>query len=264
LGCALHKTPGFISGRVVALRNTLVILFFSVCLFLGSGKTFAQVGNNVTIDFRPTTLGIIYGLAEVEDLQEGESANIFGFGIGLQFERQLSDYFSMAGRFAYFGFGLRISAIEDNDKIEGGASFSSLSLEYHTRYYPFKGTFFMDCMLGYAFMSGIFSAGIVYTDHEEKEKSDSILFSVTRAYVKYGVKLGWRIRFGSNSGFTLEPAFGWNIGIGLGDSLGTKLSMQYNEISSIDGEGMDTMFYFFEKFVLIGGPRMTLAFGYSF
>ncbi|MDR0583025.1 MAG: hypothetical protein LBG57_01565 [Treponema sp.] len=217
---------------------------------------FAQASpkNTITVDVGPTIIGLAAGgaLSAVDGL--GGSS---GFGIAAQYERQLLEKLSVAGRFAYLG----IAATYDPVSID----MKSYSIEGHARFYPFSGAFFLDGMLGFAnfALSGSGS-----------ESGVSAGVSTNMNYFKLGGKLGWRIDFGRPGGFIFEPAFGYSVGLGdksnVRVSAGGDIPEEYqdmvDEMASeyIGGSGLDAMVDMLADLIFVGGPRMTLAFGWAF
>jgi len=186
-----------------------------------------------------------------------------GFGIAGQYERQLSRPLSVAGRFSYLRADLGMKDTDEEGSMEVNMSLVSFSVEGHVRFYPFGDTFFLDGMVGYANFQTDFSGKL----YEHGTLTDSLKFPADRSYVKLGAKLGWRISFGRNGGFTFEPAVGYSYGIGLGTSIGKQVGDKFKD--KFDEDDFDTssiadMASILENFVFIGGPRVTLAFGYRF
>jgi hypothetical protein len=213
--------------------------------------------NTVTVDIGPTIIGgVMKGAGSVIG-DSGLSSS--GFGIGAQYERQIFDKLSVAGRFAYLGAGVGMADEQGSVKTSLSLKLSSFSLEGHVRYYPWAGTFYLDGMLGYANMSMKFSGQVIdATTHNAINAS----LSVSRSYFKLGAKIGWRIDFGEPGGFTFEPSFGYYAGIGLGDTMGKRFS---NGITGNPDMGdLDTIFKYIEQLIFVGGPRLSLAFGWRF
>jgi hypothetical protein len=234
------------------------VLMVILAIFIAGGA-FAQEAeesmpmNTITVDIGPTIIGIGMGVAGRMLSGDEEGLSSSGFGIGLQYERQIFDQFSVAGRFAYLGGGIGYS--EDGSSL--GMKLSSFSLEAHARFYPGKArTFFLDGMLGYANMAVAFD-GTFVNDDGKKENVD---FKVSRGFFKLGGKLGWRVDFGKPGGFIFEPSLGYYAGIGLGDTLGEKLSKELDE----DVTELDEIFSLIQNFIFVGGPRISLAFGWRF
>ena len=220
----------------------------------------AMAKNTITVDVGPTIVGAVIGsVGKIIGDDSGISSS--GFGIGAQYERQIFRHMSVAGRFAYLGGGLGYTETENNLDASLEMKFSSFSIEGHARYYPFGETFFLDGMLGYGNLSMNFS-GSVYAEEGGQKTRESVSFTALRSYVKLGAKLGWRISFGKKGGFTFEPALGYYGGIGLGDSFGKQLSSELDE-GDIDND-LDAMFQILENFIFIGGPRVSLSFGWRF
>ena len=79
---------------------------------------------------------------------------------------------------------------------------------------------------------------------------------------KFGAKLGWRFVIGpGGKGFIFEPSFGYNLAAGFGDTFEKQLA---GDLSADDIGDLGEMFNYLEKYVFIGGPRMSLAFGFRF
>jgi hypothetical protein len=189
-----------------------------------------------------------------------EGINSSGFGIAAQYERQIGENFSVGGRFAYLGGGLGLADEAEGLKAVLEMKITSFSLEGHTRYYPFGETFFLDGMLGYANMAATFSGGVIGTDNLGLKVKESVSFTGSRSYFKFGAKIGWRVSFNSEGGFTFEPSFGYYGGAGLGDTIGKKLSADIGK----DISALDEMFDILENAIFIGGLRLSLGFGWRF
>jgi len=249
------------------VKKILLVLTLSV---LTAGMVFSQTDfremakNTITVDIGPTIAGAAIAIA-------GDMLD--GFGIGVQYERQLFQKFSVAGRFAYMGGGE--GALENyteqgvTETTSLGIHLLSFSIEGNARYYPWGKTFFLNGMLGYAYMAVKFSGNMVETvevNGQTKEEAVSINMEASQSFVKLGAKIGWRISFGNNGGFTFEPALGYAFGIGIGDGVADQISKQMKEKSYADIQ--DNMFNqlldIFQNYILIGGPRLTLAFGWRF
>jgi len=213
--------------------------------------------NSITVDFGPTLYGLF--VAGMGNIIGEESLSTAGFGIAAQYERQILEKLSVAGRFAYLGLGMGLAEESDGLKAVLEMKFSSFSLEGHIRFYPVRETFFLDGMLGYANMSTTFSGEDIVTEYG-KEKKESVSFSASINYFTLGAKLGWRIDFGKQGGFVFEPSFGYYGGIGIGDTIGKKLANDVGE----DMSEFDEVFTILENIILIGGPRLSLAFGWRF
>ncbi|MCL1927601.1 MAG: hypothetical protein FWG07_02265 [Treponema sp.] len=245
-----------------------------VLVALVTGGVFAQTDfgsmskNTITVDLGPTLVGVAIGQIGKYIDEDGPSSS--GFGIGAQYERQILPKLSIAGRFAYLRGDLGI--VEDgydtdlliNAKASLGINITSFSIEGHVRFYPGGETFFIDGMLGYANLSTSFSGEAVVDGYGQKEIR-SVSVTASRNYFKFGAKLGWRISFGKNGGFTIEPAIGYYGGIGMGDTIPKQLAKGIGD--NIDEDaivGFNDAFKMVENYIFIGGPRVTLSFGYRF
>jgi hypothetical protein len=244
-------------------KKVLLALIIAV---LAAGGAFAQTSfasmakNTITVDVGPTIAGFAAGplgskLAgivtdNISDISTG------GFGIAAQYERQLIRPLSVAGRFVYGGYDVKFAYKDDDMTAKPDLNITSLAAEGHVRFYPFGETFFADGMVGYARLS---------TDLSGTVGTTTITTSASSNYLKYGAKLGWRISFGSNGGFTFEPAFGWYFGTALGDTLGKKVSDSLSsKLSGHEAAGIEDALSAVEKYAFVGGPRLSLAFGYRF
>ena len=233
-------------------------------LVLAGGIIFAQTDfqsmakNTFTVDIGPTIVGLAVGPAiKAVDADLGNNAT--GFGIGAQYERQITRSFSAAARFAYLTAGLGLDVKESGANANLQIDLTSFSVEGHARFYPFGDTFFLDGMLGYAKLTPSLKGTVALSGFGQNFVfHDS--YSPSRNYFKLGAKLGWRFCFGSNGGFTFEPSFGYSHGIGLGDSIEKQVANKVNGEAS----DFDEAFKYIENLVFIGGPRLSLAFGWRF
>ncbi|MDR1574369.1 MAG: hypothetical protein LBS37_00035 [Treponema sp.] len=236
------------------MKKSISVLVLGVVL---AASLFAQVEDKhtITVDVGPTIIGVAVG-ATLGAVGEGLSGS--GFGIAGQYEFQPWQKFSVAARFAYLG----ITASYDPVTMD----MRSYSIEGHGRFYPFGGAFFLDGMLGFANFNLSGSGGA---------EGVSANISTNMNYFKLGAKLGWRIDFGRPGGFVFEPAFGYSAGIGDKSNIrvsagGEGIPAEYQDMvdeyanSAIGGAGLDDMIDTVANFIFVGGPRMTLAFGWRF
>jgi hypothetical protein len=216
--------------------------------------------NTITYDLGPTIIGIaITNVGKM--MTDGEDVSISGFGFGLQYERQIIDIFSVAGRFSYLSGGVGYTTGEDSDKATAELTLSSWAVEAHPRLYPFAGSFFLDGMLGFSNMSTDITGYVETTENGIKKKEEAG-YKVSRGFLKYGAKLGWRINFGESSGFVLEHSYGWAGCSGSGDTFGKQLNKKFD--GEIDVTDFDDLFEILENWLFVGGPRVTLAIGWRF
>jgi len=244
-------------------------LLLLIMVTLAAGGVFAQsdfasmAKNTVTVDVGPTIAGFAIGKAVDIIGEEGITGS--GFGIGGQYERQLSRPLSVAARLAYMKADLGIAVTESyvggSGSLKTDLSLASFSAEGHVRFYPLGDTFFLDGMVGYAQLKTDFSgSAIIQVTGGSSHTQNITPFTVAQNYIKLGAKVGWRFCFGRNGGFTFEPAFGYSYGIGLGDPI----KDQFTKKLGGDAPDVDEAFKYLEKYVFIGGPRVSLAFGYRF
>ena len=232
---------------------------------LVTGGVFAQALNTVTVDFGPTIVGALIGQigSVIESLGDDiETSGSSGFGIGAQYERQISNLLSVAGRFAYLGGGMGLVYGDGPISARPDMSIRSFSVEGHARLYPLGDTFFFNGMLGYGNLSTSVS-GTIEADVFGVPVVQPVNATASRSYAKFGAKLGWRISFGSSGGFTFEPAIGYYGAMGLGKTLGDQIIDSLPEEAEGLG-GADDMLKAIENYVFIGGPRLTLSLGYRF
>jgi len=247
--------------------------------------------NTITVDFGPTIMGALFGAAGdiAENILPGDlHLTTSGFGIGAQYERQLAQKFSAAVRFTYLGGSVGTSysdkyvdttstpiPITVPYKANLGIDISSFSIEGHARFYPLGQTFFLDGMLGYGNMA--VNSSFKINGQEEISGigiNDSVTMNASQGFFLLGAKIGWRISFGRNGGFTFEPSLGYVYGIGSGDPIWNQLSSQLSKkiketnpdvnIEVKDFNVAGDVFGYVQDFILIGGPRLNLAFGWRF
>jgi len=242
------------------MKKKIFILVILVVLI--SGSAFADRGKNtITVDVGPTITGL--AIAGIGGLVGEDGVSSSGFGIAAQYERELIRIFSLAARFSYMGGGMGYKFTESGLSAITEINLDSISVEAHARLYPFAGKFFIDGMLGYANITSTFSGKIVGKD--ELQNVELINVSTPpamRHYLKYGAKTGLRNSFGKNGGFTFETSLGWYGHVETGDTLGKQLAKDVGV--DVDVSDFDEMFKLIERFVFIGGPRLTLAIGWRF
>jgi hypothetical protein len=252
-------------------------------------KSFTMPKNTITVDLGPTIVGVGIGVAG-NALSSGDGIKTSGsFGIGAQYERQLLPKLSVGARFAYLGSSLGYNNVQKDSDSQSGVSttgtlttdlsvrFSSFSLEGHARYYPFNETFFLFGMLGYARFTTAFSGKAVAEVEASgygtiKKEAVDVSFPASRNYFKLGGKLGWRITFGKNprGGFVFEPAFGYYAGFSGSETIGTQLAKGISKAAGVDQDSedivkvLDPAFLLLENFIFVGGPRLSLNFGWRF
>jgi len=222
--------------------------------------------NTITVDFGPTIIGgLISAAGDIAKNTLGGDTGLTtsGFGIAAQYERQLLKQLSVAGRFSWLQADLGYSDKFSGADVKMGANIISYSIEGHVRYYPLGETFFLDGMLGYANMTVTFSGQL---KAEGGGSPVSVSYAPSQGFFALGGKIGWRISFGKNGGFTFEPSLGYVFGIGSGDTIWDQLSKQKkNETGADIGDvGIGDIFDILQNFIFVGGPRLSLAFGWRF
>jgi len=250
------------------------------------GDYFSSMPKNaITVDLGPMIAGLSFGgtdemiggVGKLFGLNGlGEFADFKGFGIGAQYERNLMEKLSVAGRFAYMTMSMGLGSSE-NLGVEIGIT--SFSIEGHIRYY-FDGNMFVDGMLGYANMTAAFKGNIDTNSSIPgiEDPSIGVDFKVPRDYFKFGAKIGWKLDPGAPGGFIFEPSFGWSFGIGAGDSIVTRTMEEVSKeiekksgskvlgdvVSSSTQSLLETMAWGIDNLIFVGGPRLSLAVGWSF
>jgi len=239
------------------LLAVLLVLSGPAALF-GSTEAEEPVKNAVAFDTGPLMIGVGMGrLLEKTD----SNGSVLSLGFGLQYERQLSSKFSFSGRGAYMGFNYERTYTSSGDTLTLGMGLHSYSIEAHVRSYPFGRTFFFDGMLGYGQIISRFWGDEEYTENGVK-KTSSVDFSAARSYFKPGIKIGWRLCAGGDysKGFVFEPSLGYAWSIGIGKTLGERV------VENISGDSfyLDEIYDPFENYIFMGGPKVSLNFGYRF
>ena len=224
------------------MKKMGIVLSMVICInFLVVAQT---PKNTVSIDIAPALFGMVYTVAERPDT--------LALAGGIQYERMIDSKYSFGGRFAYAYYDTsRFGSLSFGGNADKTMNTNSFSIELHGRYYPFQNRFFLDGMVGYAFAKTTF--GNVFLADDKFEDMAS--------FFKAGIKVGWKIYFG-NSRFVFEPSLGYSIGFG-----------------SADKDVLDFGWYWFNDgwehigdydrfrqydFLFIGGPKISLNFGYSF
>ena len=220
--------------------------------------------NTLTVDFGPTIVGGVFGAAESiwNSLDMDGNMSSRGFGIAAQYERQMSQRISLAGRFSYLGVGMRLVTYDGSARIISEGDLTSIAVEGHARLYPFRrNTFFLGGMLGYGIIFGTYQG----EDRDRWNPADVEYFnaSTSRNYIRLGTRLGWRFDFGRPGGLVFEPSFGWNLGIGLGESHMTQI-LRANDGYVSEEELIRAAIVLAEHMVFMGGPRVSFAFGWRF
>jgi hypothetical protein len=258
-----------IKGENKMTRKGFTMLVLSV---FAAGRVFAQTDfatmakNTIVVDAGPAIVGTAIGV--IGDMPiTGGNISSSGFGFAAQYERQIFQKFSVAGRFAYLRGDIGIVQEEQGPlgtvRAELGMSVASYSIEGHARCYPLGRAFFLDGMLGYTKMTADFSGEMIATEkHTGMKVKESAELNASQDFLKFGVNVGWRISFGKNGGFVFEPAFGYSAGIGFGDTISPQLSKKMG--ADVNMSDFDKIFGYAEDLIFIGGPRLSLAFGYRF
>jgi len=263
-------------------KKVLLVLVLAVFI---AGGVFAQTDfagmakNTITVDLFPTIEGLAIG-AIGDMIGGGSGLSSSGFGIAAQYERQLAQKFGVAARFFILtgGVGYADKYTDTSQPVSTevstnlGIDITSFAIEGHARFYPWGKTFFLDGMLGYANMAVKFSGEMVGkgTDPvtgKEEEQGFSVNINPSQGFFTLGAKLGWRISFGRNGGFTFEPALGYRYGIGFGDTVVDQLSKKMkDEYPDADMPVSDVapLFGIIQDMVFVGGPYLSLAFGWRF
>jgi len=221
-----------------------------VCMVLCAAGAFAQDAykplpktmprHTLTVDLGPTILSAAAAIVRKE-----YNVDVKHFGTAAQYELQVHRDVSIAGRFAYMYGGFTFEGEEQDYSYD----LSSFSLEAHLRYYPFGKMLFLDSMLGFAYMT--------FTSTGE-----TAVFA-SRSYIKLGMKLGWRMDFGKPGGFVFEPSLGYYPAIGIGGAPWAILEEKLGA-SGDDADNLNYIFSIIENALFVGGPRLSLSFGWRF
>jgi hypothetical protein len=226
------------------LSALILVVFVGGWLFAKEDNASREQGpkaNVITVDLGPMVVGlgmsgILKALGRVANKHGGETdISGAGFGIGAQYERVFNRFFSAAGRFAYMG----ITPDIDNTSL----AMRSFSIEGHGRVYPFGRRLYIDGMMGYAnfFM----------------EYSDSAKNHADRAhYFKFGGKLGSKKDFGKPGGLVFDYGLGYYGMLGGKDNEFEKIADEFGKIDGVKS--------YLDKFIFVGGPRVSLGLGWAF
>jgi outer membrane protein OmpA-like peptidoglycan-associated protein len=237
----------------------------------------------ITVDVVPTVIGFIIGSVgksfidgALEDMKDEEGvtidADISGIGFALQYEYQFFERMSLAARFAYLGLGATMNSKDEisHDEATLKGDLSLMSIEGHLRTYPFAGAFFLDVIFGYVNLSLSFK-GEDFADVDSDipsvpaREKEEIKFDASQGFFKTGLKLGWRVSFGNNAGFTFEPAFNFCYGMRMGGKPIVQQIIEDNKKKyDDDAKDIDKKLKLGESVGLIGGPGFSMSFGYRF
>jgi len=191
--------------------------------------------NTITVDVWPTFFSLL--VSAILNSDNPDPPMYFVIGTAVQYERQITEKASVAGRFEY--------GMLDTPGSEPKYRMSSISAEGHGRYYPGQGVFFLGGMLGYVY---------VFTDFSSEDRE----IKPSAHFLKYGAKLGWRIDFNKPGGFVLEP------GVGFYGSIGTLLKTGAEEDLPILGTWLNILNSSIAKMLFIDGLRLSLSLGYRY
>ena len=159
-----------------------------------AGSTGEQKVEKIRSDFESQAKNVV--LVDVGPFFVGIFANTNVFAIGLQYERMLSEKFSIAGRYDYLG----------NSEVY------FTSFEVHARIYPYVGTFFLDGMIAYGRLK--------YEIYVDNYYYDSSYYTTLKeGYFKLGLSLGWQRTFGRSEKFIWEISTGYHIASGVSDRI---------------------------------------------
>ena len=239
------------------------IAFLIIAVFM-CGTVYAEAKNSITVDFGPVLVAGFIGslLSSAADEIDGMEAS--SFGIGLQYEREIIERLTVAGRYAYLGFGMGMKFVFEDIIAFVGYDISSYSIEAHARRYPFReGVFFIDGMLGYANMSVGVKGDVIISEVDGTRLRVSLTENFSQSYFKYGAKIGWRRQLGSRGGFTYETAFGVSRGSRFGESIGQQMVKKVGGTAE-DADYYDEDYNILANSWLVGGPRLTMSMGWSF
>jgi hypothetical protein len=212
------------------------MMFVFMCLILAGGFIFSQEAENEENNFPKNTITVDAAITGFSLLTWGLMGHPVFF-TAAQYERQITDAISLAGRFDFRMFDLPSS-------YDSGTTMTAFSAEGHIRYYPKISAFFLDGMLGYA-MFNYRTEAIHSLSH----------------YLKLGARLGWRIDFGKPGGFVLEPSFGYNFAFG--DS-NINIIKGTDETSTFFNQLLNLIYGSLIKGFFVGGPQISLGLGYRF
>jgi hypothetical protein len=205
----------------------MIMSFFTVLLLI-NGFVFSA-DENAESSSPKNTISIDAGLTGTTLFSWGITGDAM-FGTAIQYERQISDNGSAAGRLEYQGVEF------------DSANMSSFSVEAHARLYLLSKLFFLDGMLGYAMFN-----------------NDDEITNFTAHFIKYGGTLGLNIDFGKPGGLVFEPAIGyyWSFGNRIFDAEPDQIDNYYDQLTNI-------MYRDVIKNFFVGGLQISLGIGFRF
>jgi len=244
--------------------------------------------HTITVDVMTTVTGIVIGkvgkkffdsmledfkFKDMDDVNVSVNTDLSGLGFAFQYEYQPFQRMSFAAKFAYLDMGASMNSkvtksidileVGLNSKLEGDISL--LSAEGHLRTYTFDGVFFLDLVLGYTDVSMSFKGEDLIESDFGTMELESIKFKASQGFFKPGFKFGWRVSFGKNGGFVFEPALNFCYAMRLGSSsLVEQIMKETGRKYSKNVKNIDEKMELIESIGLIGGPGLSLSFGYRF
>ena len=209
------------------------------------GEGFSSLPKNtIVLDVVPLYIGAIIGMTVAAEYTPEQPINVAGFGIGMQYERQLTPEISAGLRFHYLWMGDSFNNPYDDIHLNS----STLAIEGLFRFY-FRKTFFLGVVLGY---------GNMFYDGHYADLSENIPITTTTNYLKLGPRMGWRIDFRSPGGFIFDITLGYDLVMRLGESTEEQIRTQVGRNINLDTYTLSELFLF------AGGPRLGLSVGWRF
>jgi len=273
-GSTINRINNYQSKKckeVFMLRKYLI----GLTLVVVTGGAFAQA-STVTVDIGPAIVGLALSGAldamlndAAGDDPDAPNTSSTGFGIGVQYERQLTEQYSVGVRFAYLGLGVGMSVSNSYERFNVTEDFTAYAIEVHGRLYPSGRAFFWDGALGYANMTTSATGNYIERNYTGAiVRNESLSFDAPRHFFKIGAKLGWRVVFGEGEGFVLEPALGYDVALGGGDTMGKQMKKWADNhnasMTEQDAKELDDAMGILEQTIFVGGPRVSISFGYRF
>lgn len=206
------------------------LLLFAVIFLVLAGFAFSQEDNTFPRHGLSIDAGGTMSTLFMSALMQSYGGTDYLLGSAVQYEFQINEHLSTALRFEYKILNTTIDEM------------TTMSLGGHFRWYPNKGIFFLDGMIGYATLTGSRRDEVMPISH----------------YLKFGTRLGWRIDFGSPRGIFIEPSLGYYGVIGQ-----TNYAMDYDE-SDFWSTFLGSMDELFIRGYFVGGPCVSFAIGFRF
>ena len=203
-----------------------ILIFINGLMFADEDYSFPR--NTITFDAGLSYSSVLTTII----IGDGSLFDEYIIMAGAQYEYQILENFSVAGRIDYKLFNI------------SDISLSSILISSYGRYYTSGGPFFLDAILGY----GLFTMTDMPVSH----------------YFRYGGRLGWRIDFGKPGGLVLEPFFGYVGALGKTNVDFNTANQTNSQFLNFLNQLLNQMYDYMIRGFFVGGPVIGLGVGYRF